>query len=822
MKAIIQLLFKYIIKKPKIYIGLFLGISISISLLVSILSISASLKESYIEDTKRTAGFYHFGIVNLDKNKITSLKSDASIDKIGAEVPLGTGRIEGTGCTVILEKVNTDFMDIFSTSLEIGKLPEKDGEIVLEKWIIEDSEITNPIGKSISVKGTFGDSSKNGEGITHFKIVGVIKNIEAGRFSGNGRGIVHVYNNISDIKESENNIFLKQNESLAQSDGLLLTIEKLKKNLGIKKEDIKLNSKLISALEENTDTQPEIIFLFVIIIITTTALIYNTCNINLIDRIKQLGLMRVLGASKRHVLIFVLIESILICSFAVPFGILLSLITTNLSAGVFSRLFSANFTLIPLSLEVVSFAVFTAIITTLISSFIPAIKTSRLDSLEALRIDTLSLNTAKGTGTSVSAQASYKTTRMPYVLKLAFLNLNRNKTRTIISISSLSLCVTIFILFSYVSSFTSTKTIVDAKIPYDYRLLLKDEQEIGITQKDLFPIESNKSIKNIYLSDFNSKFYTQVSNKNLDIEKFPGTYISDEKKLYIPTKLYVYSIPCMGVLKEENKDIDIKDSKNTIYIYAKDNNSIIEGLSKGDIFQIASFKSVNGKREKSKSVSVQFGGYIKKIPFSNDSFLSGINMVIRSDFASSELGINKLSRVDVELADNPSNDTVIRDITKLSKKYNIKLESQEEEYRSLEDSKKQMKLLLYCLIFIIALISALNIYNTIKTGLITRKREYGILRAIGMSKSQIYRMVLSESLFYGIASSVIGLLSGIIFTFLLYSFAYENFNLGSWGIQTDIFVLVFAFNILLSLIACVSPMRKTLSLDVNESINNIS
>jgi len=90
-----------------------------------------------------------------------------------------------------------------------------------------------------------------------------------------------------------------------------------------------------------------------------------------------------------------------------------------------------------------------------------------------------------------------------------------------------------------------------------------------------------------------------------------------------------------------------------------------------------------------------------------------------------------------------------------------------------------------------------------------------------MSKSQVYRMVFGESLFYGIASSVIGLLSGAILTFLLYSFAKENFNLESWGIQIDLFILVFIFNILLSIIACMSPMKKILSVDVNESIKSV-
>lgn len=818
MKAIVQLLFKYIIKKPKLYIGFFLGISISISLLVSILSISVSLKESFIEDIKRTAGFYHFGIVNLDKDKINALKSNVSIDKIGVEVPLGIGKVEGTESSLILEKVSTDFMDIFSTSLEMGKLPERDGEIVLEKWIIEESGINNPIGKSISVKGNFVHNDNNSLETRHFKIVGVIKDIEAARLSGNGRGIVYVYNNISNITDSINNVFLRQNESLTQSDDLLLTIEKLKKDMNIKKEDIKLNSKLISAMEKETSTQPEMIFLFIVIIITTIALIYNICNINLIERIKQLGLLRILGASKKHVFGFVLVESILICIFAIPFGILFSLITANLSAGVFSRLFSANFTLIPPSLEVVSFAAFIAIMTTLISSLIPAIKTSGLNLLDALRIDILSLNKVKE---NISRQVAYNTTRIPYVFNLSFLNLKRNKTRTIISISSLSLCVAIFILFSYVSSFTSSKTIVNEKIPYDYRLLLKDEQEIGIDETELLSIQNNKSIKNIYLSGFNSNFYSQTSNQNLDTNKFPGTYISEEKELYIPTKLYAYSALCMDALKEKNTGIEITDSKNTIYIYAKDNSSIIKGLNKGDEFEIASFKSINGKKEKLKSVSVKFGGYINEIPFNNDSFLSGINMIIRSDFASTELGINKFSRLDIELTNKSSDKNLLKDINKLSKKYNLKLESQEEEYKKLEDSKKQMKLLLYCLIFIIALISALNIYNTIKTGLITRKREYGILRAIGMSKSQVYRMVFGESLFYGIASSVIGLLSGAILTFLLYSFAKENFNLESWGIQIDLFILVFIFNILLSIIACMSPMKKILSVDVNESIKSV-
>lgn len=75
----------------------------------------------------------------------------------------------------------------------------------------------------------------------------------------------------------------------------------------------------------------------------------------------------------------------------------------------------------------------------------------------------------------------------------------------------------------------------------------------------------------------------------------------------------------------------------------------------------------------------------------------------------------------------------------------------------------------YFIIGIVSLIAVVNILNIISTNVLNRTSEIGMLRACGMSSKQLFRMITSESLFYAIISALFSLLAteGLIFAILL-------------------------------------------------------
>src|SRR5699024_3460062 len=79
-----------------------------------------------------------------------------------------------------------------------------------------------------------------------------------------------------------------------------------------------------------------------------------------------------------------------------------------------------------------------------------------------------------------------------------------------------------------------------------------------------------------------------------------------------------------------------------------------------------------------------------------------------------------------------------------------------------------LSIFLYGFVTVIAIISAINIINTISTNIILRTREIAMIKAVGMSQSGIKKMVAFESIFYGIYATIIGGLAGTGLTYLLF------------------------------------------------------
>ncbi len=83
---------------------------------------------------------------------------------------------------------------------------------------------------------------------------------------------------------------------------------------------------------------------------------------------------------------------------------------------------------------------------------------------------------------------------------------------------------------------------------------------------------------------------------------------------------------------------------------------------------------------------------------------------------------------------------------------------QEMYYRAI---KQLVDVFSYGFIVLISLICVANVFNTISTNIMLRRRDFGMLRSIGMTSGDIYRMALHECLIYGLRSLLWGLPIGI-------------------------------------------------------------
>ncbi len=74
----------------------------------------------------------------------------------------------------------------------------------------------------------------------------------------------------------------------------------------------------------------------------------------------------------------------------------------------------------------------------------------------------------------------------------------------------------------------------------------------------------------------------------------------------------------------------------------------------------------------------------------------------------------------------------------------------------------------YGFIILISLIALTNVFNTISTNISVRRREFAMLRSVGMTNAGFNRMMCYECLLYGIKGIVFGLPAAILVTLLIY------------------------------------------------------
>ena len=756
-----------------------IGIILSTALMVGIGLLFSSFQDYMIRETISYNGKYEaeYGDVSLDKlNSID--KKDFSYFYQKA---IGFSKFDSANeykPYIYISSVNKEYFN--ELHLISGRFAENDSELVISNHINTNGGASYKIGDIITLKygervvegvntlannEYYEEETLNIVGEKTYTIVGIVERSNFEDYSASGystftldmndkEGIVNVFVMFNNKKK-----IIKQSEDLA-------------KKLGYDNA-ISYNSTLLALYGESTygNIMKSMITMIVIMLslvsIGCIVVIYNSFAISVMERKKEFGLLSSIGATKKQLSYTVFFEALIegiigiilgICGAYIGIGTVI-LIINNLIGDI-----------LVLKLNLVTNIVFIIIpvifmiLVIFISALVPSRRAAKVSPIEAIRQnDDIKINKKKiKTGKLVNKLFGIEG-------EIALKNIKRNKKKYRVTIVSLFISIVLFISFSSYMNYTiDTASSVMGEVPYDYQIsYFGDDSDIDVLDKISEIIKSNDIKEYVSYSASNLSIIGNYTYSDEYLDFYKSAYGDDGIKALTNLKYQYISIYILDDISynkykeliglDKDSVILLNKFKGVSYGNNKRVNYDIPVINNGDInIKICNFDDNDEDVDTTKYCNKK----IDNIFITNKSFDLIEEFSYMSDF---KLIVNK------KLYDNISNSgthytqfNIISDNTDNIDKLTKELDKYDNvNYTNVKESMKQannmilvIKILMYGFIGLVTLIGVTSVFNTISTSMALRKREFAVLRSIGLTRKGFNKILFFESLFFGLKSLI--------------------------------------------------------------------
>lgn len=833
-----------------------IGIILSSALICAVAGMVSSFQATLIHEAKQAEGNRHLTIEGVNQSDLKYFENNNNIKSTYLIENLGYANLEGSKNDakpyLYLKGYTKEAFEESPVKLIAGRLPNDEFELVISDTVLKNAQVKLSIGDTLKLdignrvcsdgsilnqnnpyitdnirknsSDEFCQESLDTKYTKEYKIVGIMERLSYSIEGYSAPG----YTALTYTKEVKENIDV--NILLKNSKNYKEYVKNLQSSENLGKYNISLNQDLlrwegVSLSDSNVSMLIYVAAVVIgIIILTSIFVIKNSFDISIVEKTKQYGMLSSVGATSKQIKKNVLFEGFILGIIGIPIGILCGIfadfclvqIINIIGASVFGDIkFVFNVPILPIILSIVlgSATIFLSVIKT-------ARKTSKISPIVAIRnnneikVKRSKLKTPKIIGKvfGIGGEIAYK-------------NLKRSKKKYRTTVISIVVSVSVFIaLSSFIGYGFKIAGQYYTDYAYDLRLYIKNDssksKEIYEEIKKMDSVETSSFMRTSYLKinaqDYMSKesFFrrygtnnaNEIDAKNLELSIDLKALGKESYEKYLKEFNIDELAKNTGILLDDNVTYDSKTEK-----YVHENTYDLKNkVFKGNI----------EKDDKQNPLEIEILKRADKRPMGLENLYNDAGFIIISDELMDEIGEKTAPEIFIKSTDP---DTLETDIKTILAKYPEVTEYYITNIAKEADAQRSMIILvsifLYGFIIVISLIGVTNIFNTLTTNMNLRRKEFAMLKSIGMTKNEFNKMIRLESLMYGTKALLIGIPLGLLGSFGIYKAFSEGSEMNFMIPYTAIIISAVAVYLLVGLIMHFS-LKKTEKQNIIETIRN--
>lgn len=801
MNSYLSIVPKYLSAHKKRSRLVIISVAISVALVTGIFSMLDALLKFEKIQVIHDYGNFHIAIENASEEEMQLIRSRVDVQNAGLWMDFGKALINGRECE--LGALDQNFAPDMNVELTQGRYPTEINELMLEQWAMKDL--------GLEVNDRVNLSAGNGTA-KEFVVSGVY--MDSG--STKAAGVPGVLLSVSSAKEltnPEKNYYL-----VLFKDGvkIMKAEAEIKKVLNIQDTRVERNDHLLAVIGQSTHKTAVGIYqtgaiLFCMVLIAGIMMIYNTFNISVMERIRQFGLLRCIGASRAQIRNMVKMEGLLITAKAIPIGLIAGIFITFLCSAILKYFNSSLFgkmSLFNFSIIGIAAGVAIGMLTVFIACHLPAKKAASVSPINAV-VENVEIKISK------QESRGYLTKIFHVEMAMGINNAFMKKKTLFLMSCSIAVSIIIFLGFQVFVDFMhySLKTTK----PYTPDISLTSEQDLNNLYEKLSGLSGVKRVYGRMFDHVDATF--NAARLTEDYKKIIGDIQKTDDRLFIPPEkswLVSYDQNQLNWAKADLIAGELSEEKlnevNGIVAVAR---PLRNGVSMETAALQLGDKVYIQTSDGTKEMTVM--AILSRVPFGDS--VNSLTTFITTEKLFKELTRESTFKViDIQLNKSGQEQTV--DEIKGLLDSSVLFHDYRQKNAEVNQTFFTMAVFIYGFVAVIALIGALNLINTMYTSVVAKTRNLGVMRAIGMSGGQLNKMVLVEALTYCIIGYIGGCVLGIALQkVLIHSFLPRL--TATWTfprIQIPVILIVI---LLVTIISIIGPLKRIKAKGISEVIGSL-